>query len=76
MPYLPEDKATSFNAISRLSPSTYANERLTHPRNIYLGGYMNMDVKMLAKMEIFSGLVWLHVLINDFVESSAGTFHS
>ena len=29
--YLPEDSATSFNAISMLSPSTNANDRLMQP---------------------------------------------
>ena len=29
--HLPEDKATSLSAISRLSPSTYAKERLIKP---------------------------------------------
>ena len=29
--HLPEDRATSFMAISRLSPSTYAKEKLTQP---------------------------------------------
>ena len=30
-PYLPDDKAMSFNAINKLSPSTNANDKLTHP---------------------------------------------
>lgn len=30
-PYLPEDSAISFKPISKLSPSTNANDKLTHP---------------------------------------------
>ena len=33
--YLPEDRATSFKAINKLSPSTYANERFTHPTYVH-----------------------------------------
>lgn len=32
--YLPEDRATSFRAMRRLSPSTYAKDKLMHPTKI------------------------------------------
>ena len=34
--YLPDDKATSFKAISKLSPSTQENDRFTQPETMMI----------------------------------------
>lgn len=41
--YLPDDKATSFKAINKLSPSTQEKEILIHPK-------MKMDEKKMKKI--------------------------
>ena len=59
---LPDDRATSFIAIKRLSPSTYANERLTHPT---YGTHEYSNCGSTAELrEIYStfiGHVWVSI---------------
>lgn len=46
----PEERAMSFNAINRDSPSTYAKERLTHPGNVALSSPFRVTCSTLAVM--------------------------
>ena len=53
---LPDDNAMSFRAIRRLSPSTNANDMLTHPAYVWSG----------SPLRITSVMLLLNVLIRRF----------
>ena len=59
--YLPDDKATSFKAISKLSPSTQENDRFTQPETIIIIIIITIRKIIITTTIIFSAPILMQL---------------